>query len=388
MVMMLASGPLLQTTFAQRLKGSVGLTVMPPNIPEACTPALLTQSTSQAVTPGNSQAPLIIAPPGAQDNSSYWRAFNIANFIPGNSLAVTSVDIGVQSVTTGAKSVTVNLWSSSAAFPAGFPNSLSLLGTAMASIAVQSGTIVNIPVTGTAQAGSQLVVEIKVPGYPAVGNASQFVIGSNAAAENGPSYVSSENGSPTPLTTTQFGLPNMHIVMNVNGCATPSGQGGSLTFAPWTGTASAGTVDEDSLAIMQVTNFTLGLLPTATGTVTSRYNVTGVTGLSRFCPASQSKVSLRFRDSDAGGSAAQVVVELHRSNVATGGNEIIFSFDSNVSAQPLGGSFQTFTATPALGFDFTTYIYWIEAKVTKTDPNAFANLGSMQIYESAGTACP
>src|SRR5450432_950712 len=122
-----------------------------PAAPAVCTAALITESSSQAITPGNSVSPLIIAPPGRQDDASYWRAFNIANYVSGT-LTIASVDIGVEAVTTGAKAVTVNLWSSSAAFPLGYPNSLSLVGTSTQSLGIQAGTVVNIPVVGTALA--------------------------------------------------------------------------------------------------------------------------------------------------------------------------------------------------------------------------------------------
>jgi len=365
-----------------------GLSVSPPTpaVPTVCTPLTITQSSSQAVTPGNSVAPLLIAPPGRYDNSSYWRAFNIANFASGSSFTIASVDIGVESVTTGPKLVKVNLWSSSAAFPLGYPNSLSLLGTASQSVGVQAGTIVNIPVMGTAPVGAQLVVEISVPGWPTDGDTSQFLIGSNTAAETGPSYVSSQLGITTPTPLATFGVPNMHIVMNVNGCSTPIGSGGpGLALSPWTATGADGTIDEDSLSIAQLSNFAIGLIPGATGTVTARYNITGVAGLSRFCPATQSKVSIRFRDNDP---SAQVVVEIHRSNTDLGGNDVIYAFDSNTLGQPVGSAFQSFTTMPAIDFDFETYIYWIEARITKTDPSSYANLGSIRISETAGTACP
>src|SRR5205085_2443449 len=101
--------------------------------------------------------------------------------------------------------------------------------TANVTVADQSGTILNVPITGTAPAGSQLVVEVFTPDGTATGNL--IFIGSNSAAETGPSYLSAADcGINTPTTTTAIGFPDMHIVMNVNGCPQSSGGGSTCTF--------------------------------------------------------------------------------------------------------------------------------------------------------------
>jgi hypothetical protein len=114
------------------------------------------------------------------------------------------------------------------AFPAGFPGSLTLIGTTNTTVLDQAGTIINVPVAGTAPAGSQLVVEVFTPDGTAAGNL--IFIGSNAAPETGPSYLSAADcGVPNPTTTAALGFPNMHIVMNVNGCEVTGG-GSTCTF--------------------------------------------------------------------------------------------------------------------------------------------------------------
>jgi hypothetical protein len=292
-----------------------------------------------------------------------------------------SVGLGIELETGAGKLITVNLYTSAVPFPLLYPNALTLIGTTTHTIvSSRSGAIQNIPITATVPAGSQLVVEINVPADTS--GHGHLVIGSNSAPENAPSYLSTNTPiTPgvldTPTTTAALMYANMHIVMNVDGCGLPPiPSGGSTVASPWTAAGSTGAIDEDSSSIAQVTNFTLGLLPGATSTVTARYNITGVGGLSRFCPATQSNVSIRFRDSDGSGQSAQVALEIHRSNLAIGGNEIIYAFDSNGSAQPVGASFQTFSTLPAIDFDFDTYIYWIEA-----------NLGSIKISETAGAPC-
>ena len=156
----------------------------------------------------------------------------------------------------------------------------------------------------------------------------------------------------------------------------------------WTTEGSNGTVDEDSTAIVALSNFAAGLQPGKTGVGTLRYNVTATGGISRFCPATSSNILIRFRDSDASGTAAQLLLTIHRSSIATGGNTTIFTFDSNASALPLGTAFQTHSATAPIDFDFANNIYWIEAQISSSDPNALVHLGSIKIFESGGTTCP
>ncbi len=90
----------------------------------------------------------------------------------------------------------------------------------------------------------------------------------------------------------------------------------------------------------------------------------------------------------ASGTTAQLLLTIHRTSIATGGNTTIFTFDSNASALPPSMAFQPYSATAPLDFDFANNIYWIEAQLSTSDPNALVNFGSMKIFESAGTTCP
>ena len=155
----------------------------------------------------------------------------------------------------------------------------------------------------------------------------------------------------------------------------------------WTSAGSTGTVDEDSAAIVQLRNFTVTFLTGAMGAIHVRYNITSTTGISAFCPATTSTVKVRFRNSDNSGATAKVAFDIRRSNVLSGGNTVVYSFDSNGKGNGL--SFTTFNdSAAALDFDFSTNVYWIEATLTRNDINQLADLGSIQIWESAGTACP
>ena len=151
---------------------------------------------------------------------------------------------------------------------------------------------------------------------------------------------------------------------------------------------AAATVDEDSLATAAFDDFDFGLASGQTGTVTARYNVTAIRGISAFCPATQSTVRIRFRDSDGAGTAEQVLVTIHQTNVLAGGNTTIFTFDSNAAGFPADAAFHTAVLTPAIDFDFARNIYWIEVQVSRSDSAAFANASKMDIWESVGTPCP
>jgi HYR domain-containing protein len=240
------------TVTCQAATGGGG--TLPPgkDAPTAC--STITQSSSQAITSGNSVS--CNNGVGHTDNS-YYRAFTLASFGISGAWDVQSVDIGVELASAGVAApsvggkagfsksssqgsggvkapnatqpISVKLYTSSMPFPAGFPGSLTLIGQTDTTVADQSGTIINIPVTGTAPAGSQLVVEVFTPDGEAAGNL--FFIGSNAAAETGPSYLRAPAcGVTNPTTTAAIGFPNMHIVMNVNGCTQVVGTGPTCTF--------------------------------------------------------------------------------------------------------------------------------------------------------------
>ena len=160
---------------------------------------------------------------------------------------------------------------------------------------------------------------------------------------------------------------------------------GDIAFAPivaparpWTSAGSTPAVDEDSSSKVALSNFVVGFLAGQTGTITVRYNITAATGISAFCPASQSTVRVRFRNSDNAGAVAKVSFDIHRTNISSGGNTTIFSFSSN--AIGAGSAFTSVDLTPNIDFDFANNVYWIEATLLRTDPNQFTNLGSIQIW--------
>src|SRR5690606_12640888 len=113
----------------------------------------------------------------------------------------------------------------------------------------QALTIVEVPVTGTAPAGSTLVVEVDTPDMNGV---SGLFIGSNSDGQTAPSYLRSVScGIDEPTDVAAIGFPEMQIVMNVTGttdvtepvCASPA-EVSWLSVSPDSGSTGAGEVSE------------------------------------------------------------------------------------------------------------------------------------------------
>ena len=186
--------------------------------PAQSCPSTITHSTSQAITPGS-----IACTNGTNHfDTSYWRAFNMATFTGSQQYNVTGVSFGIETCSSGnglGQPVTVRLYTNSGgAFPGG---TRTQIATKTITVMDQAQSVLNVPLTVSVPAGtSELVMEVFTPNGIAANNA--FYIGSNAAAQTGPSYASSANcGNPTPTDTAALGRPDMHIVLNVHGnCGT------------------------------------------------------------------------------------------------------------------------------------------------------------------------
>ena len=214
-----------------------------------CGPTTLSESTNDIVDANSVHCPV--------GDNSYWRAFTLTDFGINNDFNVCDVEVGIETAISGlgnGQPVTVNLYTSDQAFPAGYPGSLTLIGTANATVLDQSLTIITIPVTGTAPGGSQLAVEFATF---AGADGDQLFIGSNTAAETAPSYILAASCGATVPTPTDGLLPGliMHIVMTVRG-----------TEAPDTVTPTTLAVDAPPPAIQVSGNGVLELNETATVT--------------------------------------------------------------------------------------------------------------------------
>ena len=221
----------------------------------------------------------------------------------------------------------------------------------------------------------------------------------NIAKPNDPGQNGAVVTYPAPSTTGSCGTVNCSpasgsffpVGTTTVTCTSSAGPSCNFTVTVnppryWTSAGSTATADEDSTALVSFDDFAAQLKDGLTGTATVRYNITAVKGVSAFCPATSSVVNVRFRNSDNTGAHAQVKFEIHRTHILTGGNDIIYSFNSN--GLGAGSSFTTVSALPSIDFDFSNYIYWIEGTVFRDQATQFADLGSIQIYESAGTPCP
>lgn len=155
----------------------------------------------------------------------------------------------------------------------------------------------------------------------------------------------------------------------------------------WSSAGSDGSMDQTSAALAQLKSFAVSFQPTLTGSINIKYNITAVEGINSFCPATQSNIKVRFRNSDPSGVQSRLTFDIHSSSITAGGDNIVYSFNSD--GKSFGSVFTTFTdASAPIDFDFTNNIYWIDATIRRDSAALYVDLGSIQIWESAGTPCP
>lgn len=210
------------------------------------------------------------------------------------------------------------------------------------------------------------------------------IIRGNGAEEDGVIGAPTISGDPDPIVG-GTGTKNAPQVIPDDGFITITG--------------STGQLDETGFALADFRNFEVGFKATPTravGSFMARYNITAVKDAFRTVGAARNQIQIkvRFRDSDGAGNGSRVVIMLYRAGIDTGsgGGEVLATFDSNTVPAPTTQVFQTVTANicppnQAAKFDFGNYVYWVEANLTRTDPNTFANFGSLQLTETE-TACP
>jgi subtilisin family serine protease len=190
--------------------GRAGVSVTP--IMPAVSPmqTTITHSLSQDIVELNSVA---CSPDGgfSTTENSYLRAFVLDDFGIVGDFAVAEVSFGIETIDP-AQTLTVNLYTLDGAF---VYSNLTLIGTTDVTVDAQSLSLVSVPVTGTAPAGSTLVVEVDAPDMSGTG---RLFIGSNDAGQTAPSYLASAScGLSEPTDTADLGFPGMNIVMNVTG---------------------------------------------------------------------------------------------------------------------------------------------------------------------------
>ena len=142
----------------------------------------------------------------------------MGTFAGSHTYSVTSVSFGVEEATGagGTQPVTVRLYTNTGgAFPGGTRTQIAT--TTIQVLDSASGTVLSVPLVAAVPAGTlELVMEVFTPNGQATGNF--FFIGSNTAAETGPSYLSAADcGIANPTDTAAIGFPDMNIVFNVMG---------------------------------------------------------------------------------------------------------------------------------------------------------------------------
>lgn len=195
---------------------------------------MLTHSASQTITPGNSVS---CNAGGLHTDNSYIRKFDLEAFGITGGFDVTNVQVGIETAAGagGSQPATVNLYTWDSTTPFTFANFV-LVGTADTAINDQAATILDIPVTGSAPAGTYLVVEFFTPDGQADGHS--LFVGSNAMGQTDYTYLTAADcGVTDPTPTGDIGFPNMHLVMNVIGDV--SGGVPWLAEEPVTGTIAS-----------------------------------------------------------------------------------------------------------------------------------------------------
>jgi hypothetical protein len=186
--------------------------------PERETPAglvTITHSATQNIVSGNSVS--CNDGIGHTDNS-YLRVFDLVSFGITGPFDVVEVEIGIEATFTagGSQPATMNLYLWDDADPFTFAN-FTPIGSANTTVFDgDAGTIITVPVAGSAPAGSNLVVEFFTPNGQAAGNL--LWVGSNPDGQTSPTYLAAADcGVPEPTDTAALGFPGMHMVMNVTG---------------------------------------------------------------------------------------------------------------------------------------------------------------------------
>jgi hypothetical protein len=180
----------------------------------------ITQSTSLTPVPGS----VACNAGGYHTNNSYWRSFVLSSFpaLDQATFRLDSVEFGVELAdangTGTTQPIVVRIYSHTGApFPGG---TNTLVSTNNLSVADQTLSLLSFhlaPAVTFNNATDTVVVEVFSPdGRPPTNN--RFFIGSNAAGQSAPSYLSAADcGAPAPTDLASLGFPNMHVIMRLNG---------------------------------------------------------------------------------------------------------------------------------------------------------------------------
>lgn len=180
----------------------------------------LNQSSSDAITPLNSVS---CNGGGFHTDNRYFRVFDLAPLNLGGTLAIHTVQLGIETADAAGVNTTqplvVKVWTQAAAGAPAAEASRTLQATQAVDLADQDGTILTVPLTtptAPLPADAVVVVEVFTPDGQAAGH--RFFIGSNAAGQTAPSYLQAPAcGVNTPTNIASIGFPNMQIVLKAIG---------------------------------------------------------------------------------------------------------------------------------------------------------------------------
>ena len=198
-------------------------------------------SNNSTITTGNSVACGTAATTAI---NSYWRVYDLTAFpaITGN-YTINSVKFAIELSSGGPQNVIVNLYNQTgAAFPGGtrtlIPGASQTFSVPNTTSGFYTATFTTPPTVSNSQT---IIVEVRSTG---VAN-TRFFLGSNAAAETSPSYLSAAAcGIANPTTTAAIGFPNMHIIVDLLGTIPGAGgvvTGGTFLWSPAAGLSSTST---------------------------------------------------------------------------------------------------------------------------------------------------
>jgi len=147
--------------------------------------------------------------------NSFSRSFVLDDFGITEDFEVTQVEFGLQDYF--ATPITVKLYTTSEAYPGGYPDALTELASEEVTFEENGEGLFMmklVDINATVPAGSELVVEIS----------GEFFIGGNTAGSTGPSYLMSETcGAPTPTNVADIDFDDVNYVINVIGGGEPAG---------------------------------------------------------------------------------------------------------------------------------------------------------------------
>jgi hypothetical protein len=151
--------------------------------------------------------------------------------------------------------------------------------------------------------------------------------------------------------------------------------GPAMAGNDWSAVGSVGTPDEASAATVDFSAQYARIKSTAPAatTVVLRYDVVNTWDAYDRVPA-QPRLQARFLDN---GTSARVKLTLRGYNRTTGTTSLLTTLDS---ASFAGTGYQTqWSAPAAIGMDFATSVYWVEAELSRTDATGVATLAAVAV---------